>query len=204
MPGAKPSENRQAQGGASPLGLGPSSYPLCHPCTKTGAGPTHLDCLHFTLPVYKARIILGPVQYRVSFPQKKVWPLPLVPMRSPLSPWRVFVSVFTWGGLTSSQIVCADSVVWDGGLRPCCISFTSWGAADKGQPRGWSVRSMWSTPSEPSGPQSSGEHPQVVSTVEQEPGHSGLISPGHCPGCLIPLLTFICVLSLGWTVIVGV
>ena len=48
----------------------------------------------------------------------------------------------------------------------CCISLTSWRAADKGQPRVWSVRSTWSTPSEPSGPQSSCEHPQVVSTVK--------------------------------------
>lgn len=75
------------------------------------------------------------------------------------------MSVFTCS-LTSSQIVCANSVVWGGGLGPCCISLTSWGAADKGQPCGWSVKSMWSTPSEPSGPQSSGEHPQVVSAVE--------------------------------------
>lgn len=35
----------------------------------------------------------------------------------------------------------------------------------------------------------------------EESGHSGVVSPGCCPGCLFPLLTFICVLSLGWTVL---
>lgn len=46
------------------------------------------------------------------------------------------------------------------------ISLTSWGGADKGQPCAWSLMSMWSVPSEPSGPQGLGEHPHLVSAVE--------------------------------------
>lgn len=46
------------------------------------------------------------------------------------------------------------------------ISLTSWGDADKGQPCAWSLMSMWSVPSEPSGPQGLGEHPHLVSAVE--------------------------------------